>query len=138
MIVPAQGYPYSGSGYFQQPVPQYQQQPQIQQANTVVTLSSVEDAEKYPIAPGMGVVIKISNSPFICCKSMGYSQFEQPTMKWYKLLEEEPIKKEQPQPQTDISELQSQINELRELIEAKLVNPSKLPVKKNAKEVDNV
>ena len=70
---------------------------------------------------------------------MGFSQFEQPTLKWYKLLEEEPIKKEQPQPQqTDISELQSQINELRELIEAKLANTSKPPVKKNAKEVDNV
>lgn len=136
MIVPAQG-------YFQQPVPQMPQyqQPiqQPQQSNIVVNVSSIEEAERYPIAPGSGVVIKISNSPFICCKSMGFSQFEQPTLKWYKLLEEEPIKKEQPQPQqTDISELQSQINELRELIEAKLANTSKPPVKKNAKEVDNV
>ncbi len=137
MIIPAQNYQ---PGYFQQPVPQMPQYQQpIQQANTVVTLPSIEDAEKYPVAPGSGVVIKISNSPFICCKSMGFSQFEQPTLKWYKLLEEEPIKKEQPQPQqTDISELQSQINELRELIEAKLANTSKPPVKKNAKEVDNV
>lgn len=135
MIVPAQG-------YFQQPVPQMPQyQQQTQQSNIVVNVSSIEEAEKYPVAPGSGVVIKISNSPFICCKSMGFSQFEQPTLKWYKLLEEEPIKKEQPQSQpqqTDISELQSQINELRELIEAKLANTSKPPVKKNAKEVDNV
>lgn len=125
MTMPVQGY-----GYFQQPVPQ--SQPQIQQSQTyVINLPTIEDAEKYPVAPGSGVVIKISNSPFILCKTMGFSQFEQPSMKWYKLLEEEPKKTE------EVKSLQDQINELRDLIETKMANASKPPVKKSAKEVEN-
>ena len=136
MIIPAQNYQ---PGYFQQPVPQMSQyQQQIQQSNIVVNAPSIEEAEKYPVAPGSGVVIKVTNSPFILCKSMGFSQFDQPSLKWYKLLEEEPKKQTNESQENDISVLQDQINELRDLIEAKLANTSKPPVKKNAKEVDNV
>lgn len=127
MIFPANNYQ---PGYFQQPVPQTTPQ----QNNIVVTLPTVEDAERYPVAPGTGVVIKVSNSPFILCKSMGYSQFDQPTLKWYKLLEEEPKHEVtlQEKEQIDFSKLQNEIAELREIID------SKLQPKKNAKEITNV
>lgn len=136
MVIPANGAnPYYSLNYSQSPVIQQPVQQAVpQNQNLVVNLPTIEDAEKYPVAPGTGVVIKINNSPFILCKSMGYSQFDSPVLKWYKLIEEEPIKAEESKVD-EINDLRSQIADLRAMIE-NLATP-KQPVKKNAKEIDN-
>ncbi|MBP5596982.1 MAG: hypothetical protein J6Y02_16480 [Pseudobutyrivibrio sp.] len=138
MVIPANGQnPYFPYVYQPQPQQQPIQQtvPQTQSQNLVVNVPSIADAENYPVAPGLGVVLKINNSPYILCKSMGYSQFDAPKLKWYKLLEEEP-KKDEETKVDEINELRSQISELKSMIE-NLATPNKQPVKKNAKEIDN-
>lgn len=122
--------------YYQQPQQQMmaqQQQPQIQQTSGFVSVPSEDVARNYPVAPGNSISFKNENAPYVYTKTMGFSQFDQPIFKKYKLIEEasdltiqtpktnESIKlsdyvkrSEFEAIQTDIEALKKDINELRD------------------------
>lgn len=88
--------PYTGAygGYGQgyglpaQPQLQAQQQPQIQDGG-LVRVRSVSEAQNWPVAPGNSVTFKVEDSPYICTKTMGFSQLEQPRFEKFRLVKEE-------------------------------------------------
>lgn len=117
--------------YYSQP----QMQPQMQQPQVsgFISVPSEDVARNYPVAPGNSVSFKNENAPYVYTKTMGFSQFDQPIFKRYKLIEEEPETAiEAPEPnktinvsdyvkKSEIEAIQSQIdaivNELNELKE---------------------
>lgn len=62
-------------------------QQQIQNGG-LVTIGSEEEARAYPVAPGNCVTFKQEGAPYLFVKTMGFSQFDTPTFKKYKLVEE--------------------------------------------------
>jgi hypothetical protein len=89
---------------FYQPQPYYQPQPQqLQQARTgdFIPVPNEDVARNYPVAPGNSVNFKNENAPYIYTKTMGFSQFDQPIFKRYKLIEEEPTNLTVEQPKMD-------------------------------------
>ena len=68
----------------QQPV--QNQQPQIQNGG-FISVRSIDEARNYPVAPGNAVTFKIEGQPFVAEKTLGYSQFESPIFKIFKLVE---------------------------------------------------
>ena len=76
--------------YYQQPQQPMMAQPQqqIQQSSGFVSVPSEEVARNYPVAPGNSISFKNENAPYVYTKTMGFSQFDQPIFKKYKLIEE--------------------------------------------------
>ena len=76
--------------YYQQPQQSMMAQPQqqIQQSNGFISVPSEEVARNYPVAPGNSISFKNENAPYVYTKTMGFSQFDQPIFKKYKLIEE--------------------------------------------------
>ena len=107
----------------QQPV--QNQQPQIQNGG-FISVRSIDEARNYPVAPGNAVTFKIDSQPFVCEKVLGFSQFEAPSFKVYKLVEAEdketitPTAPSSPEYilksefESCIAELQAQIEALKE------------------------
>lgn len=62
--------------YYQQPQPQQHNQ-QIQNGG-FVSAPSMDYARSYPVAPGNSVTFKIESQPYICTKTLGFSQLDQP------------------------------------------------------------
>lgn len=75
--------------------PMYYQQPQQQQQNQqiqnggFVSVPNMEYARNYPVAPGNSVTFKIESQPYICTKTLGFSQLDQPIFEVFKLVKEE-------------------------------------------------
>jgi hypothetical protein len=105
-----------------------QEKPQIQNGG-FVCLRSIEEAKNYPVAPGNSITFKIENSPYLCTKTMGFSQLDQPHFEKYRLVKEEET--EEPTPQNDHPDyaLKSEFEELRERLNK---------VEKELKEVSGV
>ena len=77
-------------------VPQTQQpNNQIIQTNGFIPVPNEEVAKNYPVAPGNSVSFRNENAPYVYTKTMGFSQFDQPIFKRYKLIEEDTSPKEQ-------------------------------------------
>ena len=84
-----QNYPYNPMYY--QPQQNVQtQSPQIQNGGFVM-VKSVNEAMNYPVAPGNSVTFKIEGQPYICSKTLGFSQLDQPIFEKYRLVKEENI-----------------------------------------------
>ena len=100
---------------YNQPVNQpVQSAPQIQNGGLMIA-RSVEDAQRYPVAPGTCVTFKIENEKMICEKIMGFSNLEQPVFKKYRLEEivDEPTQEEETYAlKSDLESLQNHIAEL--------------------------
>lgn len=64
--------------------PPYQQQ--YQQPQGILTVSSEEEALRYPIAPGSSIMFKIENQPLIIEKTMGLSQLDTPMVNYIDLV----------------------------------------------------
>ena len=120
------GYPYYTpvNSIYQQPAPmsqmQAQQQPVQQQIRSggIVSVSSEDEARRYPVAPGYTVTMRDENSPYIYEKTMGFSQLEQPIFRKARIIfeDDEPKqKKEEPQPEPVYAEL-SQLEALRSAV----------------------
>lgn len=80
--------------YYQQNYPQYQQtnyptQPQQIQNGGFVNVPSEDVIPTYPVALGNCVTFKIDGKPIVMEKIRGFSQFEAPKIKRYRLVEEE-------------------------------------------------
>jgi len=73
--------------YYQQMQPQQQNQ-QIQNGG-FVSAPSMDYARSYPVAPGNSVTFKIESQPYICTKTLGFSQLDQPIFEVFKLVKEE-------------------------------------------------
>lgn len=73
---------------FQQPQ-QIQQAPQQIQNGGFVSVRSIEEAYNYPVAPGNSITFKVENAPYVCTKTKGFSQLDQPVFEKYRLVKEE-------------------------------------------------
>ena len=90
-------YPQNYPQYPQQNYQSMQQQAYQQQSQTngVVLVKNEMDAKNYPVAPGMSVLLRDENSPYIYSKTMGYSQLDRPKFEKYRLvLEESEVKQD--------------------------------------------
>lgn len=120
--------------------PQYYGQPQsmnmqsmqspITRSGDFISVPNEDAARNYPVGPGVSMNFKNENAPYIYTKTMGFSQFDRPIFKRYKLIEEE-TETNPPEPQaqepidyvkknefndlqTRIDNLEKEINNLKE------------------------
>ena len=81
---------------------QIPQQQSVAHTNDFVPVPSENVARNYPVAPGTSVNFKNENAPYIYTKTMGFSQFDQPIFKKYRLIEEEDDNRKTKEEATDI------------------------------------
>lgn len=94
-----------------------QQMPQQARSNDFIMVPNEETARNYPVAPGNSVNFKDENASYIYTKTMGFSQFDQPIFKKYKLIEEET--RNLPEKAVEVNEaINVSINDLKSKIEA--------------------
>ena len=134
MPYPYYQYPTYNQMYYQQMQQNNQQSNQIQNGGFVM-VKDINEAMRYPVAPGNSVTFKNENQPYIYTKTLGFSQLDQPIFEVFKLIKEEPEKPSEPeivsdmplveyltvedadQIRQDVSSLRSEIDFLRETIE---------------------
>lgn len=88
MAYPYFQYPNYNQMYYQQP--QQQSTPQIQNGGFVIA-KDINEAMRYPVAPGNSVTFKDENQPYIYTKTLGFSQLDQPIFEVFKLVKEERV-----------------------------------------------
>lgn len=111
---------------YQQQVMNQQQQLMAQQAQTqssgLINVPNEAFAFNYPVAPGNSVMFKDESLPLVYVKTMGLSQFDQPTFEKYRLVKEDASA---PQPvqdnveyalKSDLEEIKAEINNLKDSI----------------------
>lgn len=90
-----------------------QMQPQTQiQNGGFVSVPSEEMVYSYPVAMGNCVTFKIEGKPIVMEKSVGFSQFEAPRVKRFRLVEEEAEKPTESKDISDIDKVKSDIKEI--------------------------
>lgn len=107
--------------YYPQTMPQAQPT-QVQQSNGFISVPSEDVARNYPVAPGNSISFKNENAPYVYTKTMGFSQFDQPIFKKYKLIEEEDamsVKTDQDNIQLEIAKLWDEVNVLKKTMDAR-------------------
>lgn len=105
--------------------PFYGQQNQQMQSNGLVSVRSIDEALRYPVAPGNSVTFKDETAPYIYTKTMGFSQLDRPIFERFRLIkednqEESVIKTHEPQTQSqkvDI-DIKKEIDDLKKRMEA--------------------
>ena len=136
-------YPYQNNNPYQQ---QLIQQMQAQQSNNnFVHVPSEDVARAYSVAPGGSVTFINDNAPYCYTKTVGFSQFDTPVFRKFRLVEET-NSSEQPQaqkPQQDRiipenPEILSEIETLKARVESleSRFNESK-PVQQNERKMKN-
>ena len=91
MPYPFYQYPNYNQMYYQQQIQnmqQPQQAPQIQNGGFVF-VKDINEARNYAVAPGNSVTFKIESQPYICTKTLGFSQLDQPIFEVFKLVKED-------------------------------------------------
>lgn len=140
MVQPMQGVQQPMQQPVQQPV--QQTAPQTIQNGGFVSVRTEKEIETYPVAPGNVVTFKLENQPYVVEKTQGFSQFEAPRYKRWRMVEEEapvvvdaPIKQPEPSPEyalrEDIDRLDGEIAEIRGQI------TKKRPAKKEEEKDDD-
>ena len=126
-----QGYPYQSQIMQNPQTYQQQTQPQIQNGG-FIPVKSIEEAYNWPVAPGNSVTFKVENSPYICTKTKGFSQLDQPIFEKYRLIKEEeaaPERNEKPQNgfdyEAEIKRLWDEVNSLKSLVNAQNAHAEK-------------
>lgn len=104
--------------------PQYFQQPQQNQPqmNGFLSVPNEEVARNYPVAPGNSISFKNENAPYVYTKTMGFSQFDQPIFKRYKLIEEEDVASQATEPITDYTKKFDDLNAKIEALEKEIAD----------------
>lgn len=90
---------------------QIQQQTQMQNGG-FVSLPSEDMVYSYPVAMGNCVTFKIEGKPIVMEKSVGFSQFESPKIKRFRLVEEEAERTSESRDISDIDKVKSDIKEI--------------------------
>lgn len=132
-------YPQNFYPNIQQQQMQAQQPPQQMQNGGFIVIPSEDMVKNYPVAAGNCVTFKIEGKPVVMEKSVGFSQFDAPTINRYRLVKED-MAEPQGMPQNGengIEAVKSTINGLKGEIDAlwreidgiKTV-PKKTPAKK--------
>lgn len=132
-------YPQNFYPNIQQQQMQAQQPSQQIQNGGFIVIPSEDMVKNYPVAAGNCVTFKIEGKPVVMEKSVGFSQFDAPTINRYRLVKED-MAEPQEMPQNgknDIDAVKSTINGLKGEIDAlwreidgiKTV-PKKTPAKK--------
>lgn len=91
MPYPFYQFPNYNQMYYQQQLQnmqQPQQAPQIQNGGFVF-VKDINEARNYAVAPGNSVTFKIESQPYICTKTLGFSQLDQPIFEVFKLVKED-------------------------------------------------
>lgn len=135
MPYPFYQYPNYNPMYYQQmQQPQQQNTQQIQNGGFII-VKNINEAMNYPVAPGNSVTFKIESQPYICTKTLGFSQLDQPIFEVFKLVKEEqgvkseevieeiPVIEYLPLEDADVmrsemSQMRSEIDFLKEIIES--------------------
>lgn len=113
--------------YFQNPY--FQGYPQQQtQSSGFVSVRNIEEAMRYPVAPGNSVTFKDETSPYVYTKTMGFSQLDRPIFEKYRLVKEESAEPPKNEPTENVIDyvLKSDYMALREELET---------IKKEIKEI---
>lgn len=82
-----QSYPNYNQMFYQQ-LQNNQQTPQIQNGGFVI-VKDINEAMNYAVAPGNSVTFKVESQPYICTKTLGFSQLDQPIFEVFKLIKED-------------------------------------------------
>ena len=92
----------------------YYQQPMM------IPVRSEIEAQNYPIAPGVSLVFKDENAPYIYVKTMGLSQFDRPTFERYRYELDSPAPTPAPAPVSNdvLVQIQSELSDIVTRIEA--------------------
>lgn len=117
--------PYNYVNPFSQPInyqiPQVQQPTQQIQDGGFVRVRNIDEARNWAVAPGNSVTFKVENSPYICTKTMGFSQLEQPKFELFRLVKEDEPEKKEPVSEyasrSELEKVQSEIEDIRNKIE---------------------
>lgn len=106
--------PYFQNLYFQG-YPQQQTQ-----SSGFVSVRNIEEAMRYPVAPGNSVTFKDETSPYVYTKTMGFSQLDRPIFEKYRLVKEESAEPPKNEPSGKFTEyaLKSDCRALQEEIES--------------------
>ena len=81
---------YAQQNYYQQ-TPQQQSMMQSQSQTSFVSIPNEDMVNTYPVGPGNCVTFKVEGKPIMIEKSMGFSQFDSPKIKRYRIVEEESL-----------------------------------------------
>ena len=112
-------YPYSNPGAYQQQLMQMQQQ---QQSNNFIHVPSEEVARNYSVAPGNSATFINDNAPYCYTKTAGFSQFDTPVFRKFRLVEEttsgEPVQNEPQETGITIEALSEEFKTLHSRVEA--------------------
>lgn len=115
-------YPYQNGSpsTYQQQLMQMQQQ---QQNNNFIHVPSEEVARNYSVAPGGSATFINDNAPYCYTKTAGFSQFDAPVFRKFRLVEEtangEPIQQEEPQKSgITVESLSEEVKSLYSRVEA--------------------
>ena len=113
-------YPQNFYPNIQQQQMQAQQPSQQIQNGGFIVIPSEDMVKNYPVAAGNCVTFKIEGKPVVMEKSVGFSQFDAPTINRYRLVKED-MAEPQGMPQNgenDIEAVKSTINGLKGEIDA--------------------
>lgn len=82
-------------------------QPQIQNGG-FISVRGIEEAQRYPVAPGNAVTFKIEGLPIVCEKSQGFSQLEAPRFDVFDLVKRDmPVNAQEAQTGTENEQAQN-------------------------------
>lgn len=137
-------YPYQNNNPYQQ---QLIQQMQAQQSsNNFVHVPSEDVARAYSVAPGGSVTFINDNAPYCYTKTVGFSQFDTPVFRKFRLVEEtnssEQSQAQKPQQDQTIPEnpgVLSEIEALKTKVESleNRLNELTKPVQQNERKMKN-
>lgn len=82
---------YAQQNYYQQTPQQQQSMMQPQSQTSFVSIPNEDMVNTYPVGPGNCVTFKVEGKPIMIEKSMGFSQFDSPKIKRYRIVEEESL-----------------------------------------------
>lgn len=105
---------YQYPNYQYPTLPQTATPAQIYQSGFISVMNE-QEARNYPLAPGNSITFKDESGPYVYVKTMGFSQFDSPTFKKYKLTEvaeDKPEKKES----EDLRKLYEELNDKVEML----------------------
>lgn len=115
-----------------QATPQGQGQSQTMTLNGgFVSIPNEEMVYSYPVAMGNCVTFKVEGKPIVMEKSMGFSQFEAPKIKRFRLVEED-AERTETEALTDMDKVKSDIREIWDEIN-EIKNPKKPTPKRENK-----
>lgn len=137
-------YPYQNNSY--QNNPYQQQMMQMQQQNNngnFIHVPSEEAARAYSVAPGGSATFINDNAPYCYTKTVGFSQFDTPVFRKFRLVEETSDEQKQPavnqqetSPIITTEALLNEVNALKTRVET-LENKFKEPIIQSSNEPTN-